>query len=248
MIVLSQAQLEQYETEGHLTVEGVFTLAEIDELRDRVDGLIDGRYDATGILAGQASNRSDADPGRQIKQVMPRVHPIPDPVLRKYSQHPGLKALVCQLLNIPSADVFQQQALIKDPGYSNGTPWHQDNFYWKLEGPAVTAWFPLEPVSAANGTMSLFPRTHKGEVYRHDRAAGGSDFHTLQAGLDESQAVPLAIPLGSVSFHHKALIHGAFANQGAIRRIAMAQHYFYDGHPVDGPYIRNARSKSANRQ
>ncbi len=181
--------------------------------------------------------------GRLIKQVMPRKWPIPDPVLRKFAEHPVLKSLCSQLMQTSSAQVFQQRALLKESGYPNGTPWHQDNYYWKLAGPAVTAWFPLEPVSKENGTMSVFPRSHKGEIFEHGRAAGGSNFHTLDATIDESQSVPVVIPVGSVSFHHKALIHGAFANLGNVRRIALAQYYYDDNHPVDGPYISNKRGE-----
>jgi ectoine hydroxylase-related dioxygenase (phytanoyl-CoA dioxygenase family) len=243
-IQLTPDQLEEYELNGHLIVHEVFSKQEISEVLERIEGLLDGRYDSTGMIAGISSNRSEDDPGRLIKQVMPLKWPIPDPVLLKFSEHPILKSLCCQLMKSSSAQVFQQQALLKEPGYPNGTPWHQDDYYWKLAGPAVTAWFPLEPLSKENGTMSVFLGSHKGEIFDHARAQGGSDFHQLQTNLDESTAVPIVIPVGSVSFHHKALIHGAFANLGNARRVALAQHYFDDEHPIDGPRIQKSKNES----
>jgi phytanoyl-CoA hydroxylase len=94
-----------------------------------------------------------------------------------------------------------------------------------LEDTGVTAWFPLEPVSEANGTLYLFPETHKGAVLEHASVVGKSVFHTFKENLDMTKAIPVLLPLGGVSFHHKKLIHGAPANSGESRRVAFAQHY-----------------------
>jgi ectoine hydroxylase-related dioxygenase (phytanoyl-CoA dioxygenase family) len=222
---LTEEQFQHYAREGYVFIENVLTLEEIEEVRDRVDGLLEGRYDSTGFIAGAASNNRQDDPGRLIKQVMPKVKPIPDPIMRKYSEHPALRSIAAQLMEVSDCELFQQQALVKEPGHPNGTPWHQDEYYWKNGGNRITAWFPLEPLTPENGSMSFFPGTHKGEKIEHGRADGISDFHTIRKSLDESKAIPVLIPLGAVSFHHQRLIHGAFPNKGNSRRIALAQHF-----------------------
>lgn len=222
---LTDEQIAQYLDQGYVFLHDIFTLEEVQLLLDRIDGLLEGRYDSTGISVGTPPVRSDDDPSRLIKHVSPNVFPIKDAVLRYFGDHPVLKSIVTQLMSSSKSSLFQQQCLMKEPGYPNGTPWHQDDHYWKLDETGVTAWFPLEPISEANGTMYVFPETHKGEMLEHKSVVGESVFHTFNEQLDESKAIPVLLPLGSVSFHHKRLIHGAPANFGEIRRVAFAQHY-----------------------
>jgi ectoine hydroxylase-related dioxygenase (phytanoyl-CoA dioxygenase family) len=220
--VLDAQQLATYGDEGYLVVANVLTAAELAELVDRVDGLLAGRYPAVDMIAGTPSNKGARDVGRLIKQVMPMKFPVTDAVLRRMCEHPRLQRIAAQLLGVPAVTVFQQQALVKDPGQDNPTPWHQDDHYWKTGGQAVTAWFPLEPLFADSGTMSVVPRTHRSGVMPHAPAGGASAFQEIRGSFDEAQAVPLPIPLGSVSFHHSKLIHGAYGNHGKVRRVAMA--------------------------
>ncbi|MCE9613793.1 MAG: phytanoyl-CoA dioxygenase family protein [Lentisphaerae bacterium] len=224
-VPLSPAQMERFHADGFVVVNGLLGLEEIARLVERVDGLLSGRYDATGMVAGRASDRGTTDVGRRIKQVMPMQYPVRDPVLRGIGDDPRIKAIAAQLLDTAAVEMFQQQALIKDPGQDNPTPWHQDDTYWRSGGSAVTAWFPLEPLYADCGTMHMIPGSHRGDVLPHARVGGISIFQVIQTTVDVAAAVPLLIPLGAVSFHHSKLIHGAPRNGGAVRRIALAQHY-----------------------
>jgi ectoine hydroxylase-related dioxygenase (phytanoyl-CoA dioxygenase family) len=223
---ITQQQLEQYREEGFIILHHVLTLVEIKVILEHVDAILKGRITPEGVFAGAASMETDDDPGRLIKQVRPtQYNPILDPILRKSGDHPAIISIASQLMDTANAKIFQQQVLIKEPGYPNGTAWHQDDFYWRLQKPAITAWFPLEPLSLENGTMSVFPGSHKQDIIKHVKVGGVSKFKTLDIELDENEAKPLLMPLGSVSFHHKNLIHGAFANFGNVRRVALAQHY-----------------------
>jgi hypothetical protein len=126
---LTDQQIEQYEDQGYLFLHEVLSLEEIHELLDRVDGLLEGRYEALGVNAGNPPINSEDDPSRLIKHVTPNEYPVKEPVLRKFADHPVLKSIVTQLMRSSDVALFQQQALIKEPGYPNGTPWHQDDHY-----------------------------------------------------------------------------------------------------------------------
>ena len=91
--------------------------------------------------------------------------------------------------------------------------------------PAVTAWIPLEAVNQTIGTLRFIPGSHKLGLVDHESAGGVSLFKEAQFSEGEGEAVSLTMEPGSVSFHHKLLIHGALPNVGKIRRIAVAQHY-----------------------
>ena len=224
--LLSDDQLHQYDEEGYLILRGLLPREEIARILDRVDGMLEGRYDGAGCKVGPASAASDRDPGRLIKFVMPMEFPIRDPVLRASADHPLLKSLVSRLLRAKDVVLFQQQALVKEPGAVNATPWHQDEHYWRLgDRRGCTAWMPLVPATRANGTMHLLPRSHKGRLVPHESAGGGSIFQKLAEPIDEAKLVPLELEPGDVSFHDKGLIHGAYSNAGTTRRVAFAQHY-----------------------
>ncbi|MCX5661345.1 MAG: phytanoyl-CoA dioxygenase family protein [Planctomycetota bacterium] len=226
---VTDEQRRHYREHGYVILRGVLPDAVLAELLDRVDGMIAGRYPAEACVAGPASTEGPNDPGRLINQVMPLEYPARDAVLRAYSLNPVLNSIACQLMQSREAEVFQQQALLKEPGAANPTPWHQDEFYWRiterLGQSGVTAWTPLLPASRANGTMWILPDSHLGPIMPHEPTNGVSKFHVITVPIDEHRLIPLELDPGDYSFHHKNLVHGAYANAGTTRRVGMAQHY-----------------------
>jgi ectoine hydroxylase-related dioxygenase (phytanoyl-CoA dioxygenase family) len=179
-------------------------------------------------VCGPASDEHPDDPGRLIMQVMNFVFPPPDPGLRMIAEEPALFAAANALARCTDLQVFSQQALLKQPGIANATPWHQDDFYWetaRLGISAVTAWTPLLPASAGNGTMWLLPGSHRRGLLAHAPANGVSKFQAITAPFDHAKLVPLELEPGDVSFHHPRTVHGAPDNIGTRRRVGFAQHY-----------------------
>ena len=224
---INPEQRAHFETHGFVVLPDVLTAREIAEIRDRVDGILQGWFpvDRSAFIIGAASNGDPDDLGRFTQQVMATRYPIQDEVLAAYGDHPRLRSLAAQLMETSHAGIFQQQALIKPPRQQNPTPWHQDDYYFGTEEPAITAWIALEPVSESNGTLRVVPGSHKAHVFEHASAAGGSAFKEVQAPVAATDSVPILPKLGDVSFHHKRTLHGAFANNSDARRIAIAQHY-----------------------
>jgi ectoine hydroxylase-related dioxygenase (phytanoyl-CoA dioxygenase family) len=224
---VSAESLAHYAAHGFVVLNDVLTHRELEEMRRRIDGILVGRYYVRpgAFKVGNASSGGAEDRGRFTQQVMATAYPIEDLVLRAYGDHPRLQSIASQLMSTDHAGIFQQQALVKRPGEENPTPWHQDDFYFATDDPAVTAWIPLEPVSEENGTLRIVAGSHKGRVFGHAAAAGKSDFHEVQFSIAPDQCVPILPPPGGVSFHHKRTLHGAFPNRSTIRRIALAQHY-----------------------
>lgn len=220
-------QLEHYRQQGHVILPDVMRMEELEAIKDRVDGMLAGRYpfDPEAFIVGAASNRSADDPGKKTFQVMAMRFPIEDAVLAYYGDHPRLRHIAAQLMGTSEAGIFQQQALVKPPGEENPTPWHQDDFYFQTPSPAVTAWIPLEPVSRENGTLRVVPGSHLHSVVSHSRANGISDFHQAQIDIPPESTLAVVAPLGSVSFHDKRTLHGSLPNRSTVRRIAIAQHY-----------------------
>jgi ectoine hydroxylase-related dioxygenase (phytanoyl-CoA dioxygenase family) len=177
---------------------------------------------------GAGSDNSPDDPGRLNRQIVVVEFPSPDPVIHEITNFKPLESTARQLMERDVAEIFQFQAMVKDPGCNNPTPWHQDDGYWKYEHrdqKAITAWMPLLATTAENGTMWLLPESHNGPIREHVQAGGVSDYRTVAESIDESKLVPLELSPGDVSFHHQKTIHGAFSNSGTQRRVVVANHY-----------------------
>ena len=225
---VTEADIAHFREHGHVTIRRLLPRTDTERLVERLDGMLDGRYASDGFVCGPASRETPDDPGRFILQVMAARFPINDPVLAALSGNRRLRAAAAALMGSEHATVFQQQALIKGVDAANGTPWHQDDHYWQLARggyTAVTAWMPLRRTTAHGGTMWLLPGSHRHRIHDHDWAHGVSMFKTITGGVPEHDLIPLELEPGDVSFHHKNLVHGAFANRGVERRIAIAQHY-----------------------
>ena len=228
MGAVSAADVAHYHAHGHVTIRRLLPRGDVERLVERLDGMLDRRYPSDGFVCGPASWETPDDPGRFILQVMATRFPINDPVLAALHDNRRRRAAAAELMGSEHATVFQQQALIKGVDAPNATPWHQDDHYWQLEGAgftAVTAWMPLRRTTANGGTMWLLPGSHRQRIHDHHWTGGVSMFKTITGGVPEHDLIPLELEPGDVSFHHKNVVHGAFANRGVERRIAIAQHY-----------------------
>lgn len=228
MASLRPRDLQHYDEHGYVIVRGLFPAAVAAEVLARVDGMLAGKFPSDGFVCGPASDERADDPGRLILQVMPRRMPIGDEVLARMGANAALLEAARVLMRCAAAELFQQQALVKNPGAANATPWHQDDHYWRATErgkTAITAWTPLLPATAANGTMWLLPGSHRAGLLEHCPAGGVSRFQTIRLPVDTSRMTPLELEPGDVSFHHPLTVHGAPANTGTRRRVGLAQHY-----------------------
>ena len=78
--------------------------------------------------------------------------------------------------------------------------------------------------------MRFIPGSHKHPVRRHRDSFGTDNILTrgqVVDGVDESQAVNIALQPGQISLHHVRTLHGSLPNRAADRRIGLAiQAYF----------------------
>lgn len=65
-----------------------------------------------------------------------------------------------ELMRSDAVRVFHDHVLVKEPGTSKPTPWHQDGPYYFVEGEqTISFWSPLDPVTDA--TLRLVAGSHK---------------------------------------------------------------------------------------
>ena len=147
---------------------------------------------------------------------------------RDFIFHSPAAELAAQLMGSNVSRFFHDHILVKGPGSSTVTPWHQDQPYYCVEGEqTVSFWTPLDPVSRAV-TLECVAGSHRwsksgfrpkrfdgSPLYPHDDFAELPDI--------EAQRAELAIrgwevePGDAVAFDFRT-VHGAPANTSTTTR------------------------------
>lgn len=227
--LLADEQCEHYQRDGYVIVRDLLNPSLIKALLKRVKGMLGGRYPSDGFICGPFSHKGKKNNGRFIKQIKPNRFPINDPVLARFSANAAIRRLASQLMETDDAKVVQQHAIVRESKARETTPWYQDDFYWQLgehDLTAITAWVPLLPTSVKNGTIWIIPSSHDRGLLPHQPIDQGiSRRHAVEEDIDASDAIPLDLRPGDVSFYHPNLIHGAKAPKARRRQVYLYQYY-----------------------
>ena len=218
-----------YRHQGHVTVNGVFAAAEMDEVVRDIEQW--GEAFLADLPAGQRAWYLDG--GVKARAVLrkldnPHAH---RPAVQQLARDPRLVGRVESLLG-PGVSVYFSQIFFKPPEGGGPKPAHQDNFYFgptDIEGVA-TAWIALDDATLENGCLYFGDGTNLGPVYAHF-APEGEPFN-LQlppAVLDKQPMAPAPVRKGGVSFHHGNTFHQSGPNHSARWRRACALHYVRNG-------------------
>lgn len=139
----------------------------------------------------------------------------------------AMSEIAASLMKSKTARIFHDHILVKEPGNSIKTPWHQDQPYYLVEGEqTVSFWVPLDPIPR-DRTIEYVSGSHKwNKNFRPDRFDGTPLFAEdssevvpdIDANRDEMDVIGWAVEPGdAVAFSFKTL-HGAPANSSDIRR------------------------------
>ncbi|NUR71039.1 MAG: phytanoyl-CoA dioxygenase family protein [Hamadaea sp.] len=216
--------VEQFEEQGYLVVRGLFSAAEIEELRTEFMAM-----PAAGPVPGHFQPRvpEDGEPFDPL-HTYPRVmhpHQINDLALR-YLLEPRLRTVLETLLG---EEVLAAQSMFyfKPPG-ARGQALHQDNFYLRVEpGTCVAAWIACDVIDRENGGLEVVPGTHRMDLFCPEEADPELSFVREYVppppGL---AAVPVDMQPGDVLFFNGSLVHGSQPNRTADRfRRSFICHY-----------------------
>ena len=196
---LTQAQLEQYRTDGYVHLGSVMdgdTLAAIREQEQRFREVKIARDPALSnqtIFASQVCHYSE-------------------PVRCYCTTGPHLP-LVGQLIG-PDVALWFNQFVTKNPDADTGRsefPWHQDNGYVAIEPPTnVTVWIALDDVDEHNGCVWVMPRSHERGLLDHRRKSEDNWHLTVPVEGDGVPAVMKAgeaVAFTGLTLHRSKLNH-----------------------------------------
>ena len=215
--MLSQTQIDDFARDGAVLLKGAFT------------EFVEGARDAIEQNMKSPSWRERTyhpDDGSQAF--------FQDYVV--WNQFDGYRNLVtnspmaemaAQLMQSKTARIFHDHILVKEPGNSIVTPWHQDQPYYLCEGEqCVSFWVPLDDVPSER-TIEYVKGSHQWgktfkpqrfdgtDLYENDNRVSVPDMNTAR---DEFDILGWDMKAGdAVAFHFNTL-HGAPANHSPARR------------------------------
>ena len=148
------------------------------------------------------------------------------PAFRAAIEQSRMAEVAAALMGARSARFFHEHVLVKEPGNSSVTPWHQDQPYYPVDGAQhVSFWVPLDPVPR-DISIEYVAGSHLGQAFRPDRFDGTTLYANdgavpvpdIDAARDRFTLLGWAMQPGdAVAFTFRTL-HGAPGNAGAERR------------------------------
>jgi len=237
MSLLTDAQLDSYRRQGHLTVPGVFAPQRMDDI------IADIERWGEEVLAGLPSAQRAwyVDGGVKAKTVLRKLdnpHHQRESV-RQLAFEPRLVNMVEDIIGA-GVSVYFSQIFFKPPEGGGPKPAHQDNFYF---GPndtetLVTAWIALDDATIANGCLYYAEGSHRGPVFSH--MTPPDEPYNLQLPaevLARHPATAAPVPRGGVSFHHGNTFHHSGPNLSRNWRRACTLHYVSNATVFDHPAL-----------
>ena len=138
--IITQDHVDTFQNDGVVLIRGLFD-GYIDTLRQGVEQNLNnpGPYAAENLQSGESGRFFDDCCNWH------RIAPF-EQVIRESA----VAEVAASLMNSRKVQLFHDHVLIKEPGTSKPTPWHQDSPYYLVEGQQnVSFWAPLDHVSDA---------------------------------------------------------------------------------------------------
>ena len=227
MGLVTQEQIDAFQRDGAVLLRGVF--------RDHVEA------------ARAAIKENKANPSWRERTYRPDDGSAPffqDYVV--WDKFDGYRSLVrdspmaqiaAELMQSETARVFHDHILVKEPGNSVVTPWHQDAPYYLVAGEqTVSFWVPPDPVPRAR-TIEYVAGSHKwNKSFRPDRFDGtplfqddASEVVPDEETLRETQQIlGWAVEPGDAVAFSFSTLHGAPANASPTRRRVISMRWVGD--------------------
>ncbi len=218
--LVTEEMIATYQRDGVVPVRGLFA-DHVDTIRAGIDrNMADpGPYAAENLNAGEA--------GRFFDDYCnwTRIPEFAEVIRRSPAAE-----VAADLMGSQAVQVFHDHVLVKEPGTSKPTPWHQDGPYYFVDGVQnVSFWSPVDPVTDAS--LRCVAGSHSWpKPVLPTRWLSETNFYP-----DDDAYMPVPDPDGegmdirewpmepgdAVAFNY-GILHGARGNEAAARRRAFS--------------------------
>jgi phytanoyl-CoA hydroxylase len=213
--MLTQAQIDFYNENGFLHIPQVFSRAEIDELSDEMDRLVE-EWAFTSPGWSGPWRQAYMDPETEKKSKLTAMHDLHfySAAWMRAVTHPKLAAAMSDLLG-PDVELHHSTMHIKPPQTGHPFPMHQDNpFYNHINGRYADVLVHLDDTRHENGEIRFLAGSHKMGPLPHIIQAenGPCTPHLPFEVFKLEETVPVPALRGDVVVFNLFCIHGSYIN------------------------------------
>ena len=218
--LISQADIDAFQRDGVILVKGLFK-DHVDALQKGIERNMaePGEYAAENLKPGEGGrffddycNWSRIAEFEQVVRTSPAAEVAAD--------------LMCS----DTVQLFHDHVLVKEPGTSKPTPWHQDGPYYFVEGQqTVSFWSPLDPVREATlrcvAGSHLWPKAVLPTRWLSETKFYPDEGNYMPVPDPDAEGMDIRefamAPGDAVAFNYMTL-HGARGNTSPTRRRAFS--------------------------
>lgn len=230
--MLTQEQINSYNENGYIGVEGVLSEEEVIALRRVTDEFVEKSREVT-----EHNDIFDLEPGHSPEK--PQVRRIKSPCLYHsvYDQtlrHPNILGIVGQLIG-DDLRYNGHKLNMKYPEFGSPVEWHQDwAFYPHTNDDLLAVGIVIDDMTVENGALMVIPGSHKGPTLDHHQN-GAFVGAVTEPDFTPDGAVPIEIKAGGITLHHVRALHGSAPNTSdKPRRLLLFQYCAVDAWPLKG--------------
>ena len=217
---LSEEHIKSFQDDGVVLIKGLFA-DYVELIKMGIDYNIQnpGRYAAENIKDGEGGRFfDDYCNWNRISQ------------FQEVIKNSKVAEVAAGLMKSKTVQVFHDHVLVKEPGTSKPTPWHQDSPYYFVEGSqTVSFWSPVDAVTDA--TLRCVAGSHKwSKPVLPTRWLNEDKFYkdtVKYMPVPDPDAEGMKVlewdmdPGDAVAFHYR-ILHGARGNETKKRRRAFS--------------------------
>ncbi len=217
---IDAATTDAYERDGAVLIKGLFA-PWVEELRRGIE---------RNMAAPGPSAAENLKPGESGRFFDDYCNWTRIAEFERVVRAPQIAAAAAALMRSASVQMFHDHVLVKEPGTSKPTPWHQDAPYYFVDGSqTVSFWTPLDPVREAGlrcvAGSHRWPKLVLPVRWLSDQRfyADSDDYMPVPDPDAEGMRVLewTMEPGDAVAFHFRTL-HGARGNDTTLRRRAFS--------------------------
>lgn len=224
---VAEGERETYERDGVVCLRGIFP-------REWLSFLADAVEEAMASPGPQAEEYTPpGNAGRffgdlELAERLPRF--------RRFALESPAAEIAGRTMGASRVNFFYDQLLVKEPGTSERTPWHQDQPYWAVSGRNVcSVWLPLDPIPDAVG-VEYVCGSHLWPEFNPYHFADGSPYAgtglpplpDIERERDRHGIARFAMEPGDGLVFQAMIVHGSPGNPAKGRRRALATRWTGD--------------------
>ncbi|MDB5054319.1 MAG: Phytanoyl-CoA dioxygenase [Bacilli bacterium] len=237
---LTEEQLQQYEKNGYIVIQGGCSDDLIDAYNAHIhtirssDPMPLWAMPSKGAEAGEITDKDRFS----VRLFNPHLH---DGFSLQMMKLPIVRGALAQILGDEAVGA-QSMYFYKDPG-TQGQAAHQDYYYIRNNpNSLIAAWVAMEYTDVDNGCLYVIPGSHKLGLLPHGKVKNPEEHEAWTdetEGIDLKQEIPVILQKGDILIFHSLLIHSSTRNRSNRWRRSYVCHYIRHDSQIERKDLMN---------